>query len=118
MRAAISILLACAYSMPLAAAPSSLGQTWWSANRACTISDILFQNDGRAAVLFANGSDGFGRWQLQGNTVTIDFDLLEDGFVGRYTGTQIRVTHTWRERNEKQREEEECILTQVQRPGI
>ena len=105
-------------AVPTAAAPSSLERTWWSANRACTISDLLFQGDGRATILFANGGDGFGRWQLQGNTITIDFDLLSDSFIGRYTGTQIRATHTWQERGERQRQEEECFFMQVQRPGI
>ena len=119
MRAAISILiLACTCSAPLAAAPSSLEQTWWTANRACTINDVLFQRGGQTTVLFANGSNGFGRWRLQGNTVTIEFVILEDGFTGRYTGTQIRATHTWRERDEKEPQSEECIFTQVQRPGI
>lgn len=119
MRAAPSSLILVLYaSVPSAAAPSPLAQTWWTANRVCTIGDLLFQTDGRVAVLFANGSDGFGGWRLQGNAVTIDFDLLEDTFTGRYTGTQIRAVHTWRERGEKQPETEECIFTQVQRPGI
>ena len=119
MRKAVSgLVLVVGASLPLKAAPSPLAQTWWMANRACTIGDLLFQNGGRVTVLFANGSDGFGGWRLEGNTVTIDFDLLEDTFTGRYTGTQIRSVHTWRERGEKQPETEECLFTQVQRPGF
>ena len=119
MRAAVGSLgLIVCVSVPSMAAPSSLGQTWWTANRACTINDLLFQNDGQVTVLFANGSDGFGRWRLQGNTLTIECAILEDTFTGRYTGTQIRVSHTWQEQGEKQRQDEECVFTQVQRPGI
>jgi hypothetical protein len=75
-------------------------------------------SDGQVSVLFANGSDGFGRWRLQGNTVTIEFAILDDTFTGRYSGTQIRANHTWREQGEKQPETEECLFTRVQRPGI
>jgi hypothetical protein len=114
MRSAVSglVLLLCVQLIsPMRAAQSSLAGTWWAADRACTIMDILFQRDGRVAVLFANGDDGFGRWRLEGNLVTIEFDYLDDTFLGRFTGTQIRASHTWRESGERQ--EEECAFDQV-----
>jgi hypothetical protein len=105
------VLLCVSPVLPVPAAETALAGTWWTANRACTIMDILFQTDGRAAVLFANGDDGFGAWRLEGNVVTIHFDHLDDTFFGRFTGTQIRASHAWQESG--QRQEEECTFDHV-----
>jgi hypothetical protein len=113
-RAAIygMVLLLCVQPAPkVHVAESLLAGTWWAANRACAIMDMLFQADGRVTVLFANGHDGFGRWRLQGNVVTIAFDYLDDTFLGRLSDMQIRASHTWQENG--QRRDEECSFEQV-----
>jgi hypothetical protein len=116
MHAAVRGLVLLLCVQPAEAAERTLAGSWWAASRACTIMDILFQPGGRATVLFANGDDGFGRWRLEDNLVTIDFDYLDDTFVGRFTGTQIRASHAWRESGARQ--EEECVFDQVrQRPN-
>jgi hypothetical protein len=112
MRTAIAIILlagSIGTASPAAAAPS-LDGTWWAGNPTCSISDLLFKADGDVVVLYADGGDRFGRWTLRASVLTIDFADTSETFLARFSGSQIRVAHAWRESPREPLQEEQCVF--------
>jgi hypothetical protein len=97
-----------------AANKSRLADTWWAANTDCYITDMVLNADGRFGVFYQDGRDAGGTWMLSGTALSLKFDIYDDTFSGRFTGSTIRAIHTWRaEFRDRRHQTEDCVFSEV-----
>ena len=112
-----AVLLA-AHAAFAAAPKSRLADTWWSADGDCYITDIAFHAEGRAAIFYQDGRDDGADWMLSGSTLVLRFDVYDDSFMARFTGSTIRAVHRWRENARAPWQTEDCVFREALGGGI